>query len=147
MSSLIKLVASDLTCFCSQSLVDIKMSYFVLEKNSVGETLKFPICAECEETINVAIPKSQDFPGFRRFDNSNSRTITEYSARQGCAVCRLILAIFQSADHLPNNLANPGRVAVSSMQTLPFSGPHKYADITILRPKLGTFKILVVACC
>lgn len=115
------------------------MPYYSLAKNSVGESLKFPICADCEDTINVAIPKSKDFPGFRRYASSESYSAIEYSARQGCAVCRLVRAIFPSPRYSAMNDNSLGAGALSNVQK-PLGPGNQYAEITILRPELGRFK-------
>ncbi|CCD43547.1 predicted protein [Botrytis cinerea T4] len=112
------------------------MPYYSLAKNSVGESLKFPICAGCEDTINFAIPKSKDFPGFRRYASSESCSAIEYSARQGCAVCRLVLAIFQCPRYSAMNDNSLGAGALSNVQK-PLGPGNQYAEITILRPELA----------
>ncbi|TGO23238.1 hypothetical protein BPAE_0139g00150 [Botrytis paeoniae] len=119
------------------------MPYYSLAKNSVGKTLKFPICADCEDIINVAIPKSKDFPGFRRFASSESYSAIEYSARQGRAVCRLVLAIFQSPSYLAMNNNSSGGGALSNVQRFPWS-ENQHTDITILWPELSRFKQIFV---
>ncbi|KAF7893571.1 uncharacterized protein EAF02_001109 [Botrytis sinoallii] len=112
------------------------MPYYSLAKNSVSETLKFPICADCEDIINVAIPKSKGFRNFRRFASSEPYSAIEYFARRGCALCKLVLAISQSPSYSAMNNNSSGGGAVSNVQRFLWS-ENQYADITILRPELA----------